>query len=64
MDKKMMSSAKNVALGLAMGTAATVAGAYYLKDNEKMVRSATNKVKKSGRIISRAGDDVVKELYE
>ena len=54
---------KSAMIGMAVGTAVTAAGAMYLKDNST-AQKAVNKAKESKRIITRAGENIIKEITD
>lgn len=55
---------RSAMIGMAVGTALTAAGAVYLKENKQMTEEAMTKAKNSKRIITRAGENIIKEISE
>ncbi|MBQ6896878.1 MAG: hypothetical protein IJN69_06690 [Oscillospiraceae bacterium] len=64
MENKTMNMVRSAMVGMAVGTALTAAGALYLKDNQSMANDAVKKARKSKRIITRAGEDVIREIKD
>ncbi len=58
-----MNMLKSMVFGVAVGTALTAAGAVYMNEN-KTAQKVMNKAKKSKRIITRAGENVIKEITD
>ena len=63
MKNHSMGIIKSAMIGMALGTAVTAAGAMYLKDNTT-AQKAVHKAKESKRIISRAGENIIKEITD
>ena len=63
MKNNGMSIIKSAMIGMAVGTAVTAAGALYMKDNST-AQKAMNKAKESKRIITRAGENIIKEITD
>ena len=64
MENKTMNIMRSAMIGMAVGTALTAAGAMYLKENKNIAESAVQKAKRSKKIITRAGENVVREIIE
>ena len=64
MENKTMNIMRSAMIGMAVGTALTAAGALYLKENKNIAESAVQKAKRSKKIITRAGENVVREIIE
>ena len=64
MKNNMMGTVRSVMIGMAVGTAITAAGAVYLKDNKSAVENAARKAQNSKRIITRAGENVIREITD
>ena len=63
MKSNGMNIIKSAMIGMAVGTAVTAAGAMYIKDSST-AQKAMNKAKESKRIITRAGENIIKEISE
>ncbi|MBE6888099.1 MAG: hypothetical protein E7484_06780 [Ruminococcaceae bacterium] len=63
MKNNGMGMIRSAMIGMAVGTAITAAGAMYLKDNSS-VQSAMHKAKESKKIITRAGENIVREIRD
>lgn len=59
-----MGMIRSAMIGMAVGTALTAAGAMYLKENSASAQKAMNKAKASKRIITRAGENIIKEITD
>lgn len=55
---------RSAMIGMAVGTAITAAGAMYLKENSASAQKAMQKAKESKRIITRAGENIVREITD
>lgn len=64
MEHKTMNIMRSAMIGMAVGTALTAAGAIYIKENKNLAESAVQKAKRSKRIITRAGENVIREIIE
>ncbi len=64
MENKTMNIMKSAMIGMAVGTALTAAGAMYIKENKNLAEEAMMKAKRSKRIITRAGENVIKEIRD
>lgn len=64
MENKTMNIMKSAMIGMAVGTALTAAGAMYIKENKNIAEDALLKAKRSKRIITRAGENVIKEIRD
>ena len=64
MEKKTMNIMRSAMVGMAVGTALTAAGAMYIKENKNIANSAVQKAKQSKNIITRAGENVIREIIE
>ena len=64
MENRMMNTVKNMAIGMAVGTAVAAAGAMYLNENKQVTRKAMNKMEKGKKIITRAGEDIIREIND
>jgi len=49
---------------MAGGTAGTAAGTMYLKENRQIADGVVKKAKNSKKIITRAGENVIKEITD
>ncbi|MBR5251323.1 MAG: hypothetical protein IKV52_00685 [Oscillospiraceae bacterium] len=63
MEKKNTGILRSAMIGMAVGTALTAAGAMYVKENRTAQR-AMDKAKESKRIITRAGENIIREIRE
>ncbi len=63
MNNGMMNIVRSGLIGMAVGTAVTMAGMMYVNDN-KTANEVMNKAKNSKRIITRAGENVIKEITD
>ena len=63
MKSNGMNIIKSAMIGMAVGTAVTAAGAMYIKDSSA-AQKAMNKAKENKRIITRAGENIIKEISE
>ena len=63
MENNAMGLIRSCLVGMAMGTAIT-AGEIYMNENNITAKKAMNKAKASKRIITRAGENIVKEIKE
>lgn len=54
---------RSAMIGMAVGTALTAAGAMYVKEN-KTAQKAVDKAMESKRIITQAGENIVKEIKD
>ena len=63
MKSNGMNIIKSAMIGMAVGTAVTAAGAMYIKDSST-AQKAMNKAKESKRIITRAGENIIKEITD
>ena len=64
MEHKTMNIMRSAMIGMAVGTALTAAGAIYIKENKNLAESAVQKAKRSKRIITHAGENVIREIIE
>ena len=64
MENKTMNIMRSAMIGMAVGTALTAAGAIYIKENKNIADSAVRKAKQSKKIITRAGENVIREIIE
>ena len=64
MENKTMNIMRSAMIGMAVGTALTAAGAIYIKENKNLADSAVRKAKQSKKIITRAGENVIREIKE
>ena len=64
MSSNVMNIVRSGLIGMAVGTAVTVAGMMYVSDNRTAANKVMNKAKNSKRIITRAGENVIKEISE
>lgn len=63
MENRMMKAVKNMALGVAVGAAATMAGALYMSDN-RTAQKAVRNAKCTGQKLARAGRDMVDDMMD
>ena len=61
MENRMMKAVKNMAIGAAVGAAAITASAMYISDN-RQAQKAVNNVKRTGKKIARAGQNVMDDM--
>ncbi|MBQ9844558.1 MAG: hypothetical protein IJO54_00530 [Oscillospiraceae bacterium] len=64
MKNKAMNMVRSAMIGMAVGTAITAAGAMYIKENKAAAENAMQKAKNSKRIITRAGENVIREITD
>ena len=64
MKNNAMGTVRSVMIGMAVGTAITAAGAVYLKENKSVTENAARKAQNSKRIITRAGENVIREITD
>ena len=64
MNSGIMNIVRSGLIGMAVGTAVTVAGVMYINDNKAAANSVMNKAKNSKKIITRAGENVIKEITD
>lgn len=64
MENNLMNTVRSAMIGMAVGTALTAAGAIYLKENKQITNNAVRKAKNSKQIITRAGENVIKEIRD
>ena len=64
MENKIMNTVRSAMIGMAVGTALTAAGALYIKENKQLASNAVRKAKNSKNIITRAGENVIKEIKD
>ena len=64
MNNGMMNIVRSGLIGMAVGTAVTVAGVMYINDNKSTANKVMNKAKNSKKIITRAGENVIKEITD
>ena len=64
MNNGIMNMMRSGLIGMAVGTAVTVAGVMYINDNKSVANKAINKAKNSKRIITRAWENVIKEITD
>lgn len=64
MNSGMMNIVRSGLIGMAVGTAVTVAGVMYINDNKTAANRVVNKAKNSKKIITRAGENVIKEITD
>ena len=64
MKNKAMNMVRSAMIGMAVGTAITAAGAMYIKENKAAAENAIQKAKNSKRIITRAGENVIREITD
>ena len=60
----VMNIVKSMAVGMAVGTAITAAGAVYISENKSEAQKAIKKAKNSKKIITRAGENIIREITE
>ena len=63
MENSAMGLVKSCIVGMAVGTALT-AGAMYVNENKTTAKKMMHKAKASKRIITRAGENVIKEITD
>ncbi len=63
MEIKGMGIVRTAILGMAVGSALT-AGAMYVNENRCTAQKAMQKAKESKRIITRAGENIIKEITD
>ena len=51
-------------IGMAVGTALTAAGVMYIKESKDATNKAISKAKESKRIITRAGESIIREITD
>ena len=61
MENKMLTAAKNMAIGMAMGAVAATAGAIYINEN-RQAQKAVKQVKRTGRKIVKASRDMMEDM--
>ena len=61
MENKMLTAAKNMAIGVAMGAVAATAGAIYINEN-RQAQKAVKQVKRTGRKIVKASRDMMDDM--
>ena len=61
MENKMLTAAKNMAIGMAMGAVAATAGAIYINEN-RQAQKAVKQVKRTGRKIVKASRDMMDDM--
>ena len=61
MENKMLTAAKNMAIGMAMGAVAATAGAIYINEN-RQAQKAVKQVKRTGRKIAKASRDMMDDM--
>ncbi|MBQ6929731.1 MAG: hypothetical protein IJN27_05475 [Oscillospiraceae bacterium] len=64
MNNSVMNMMRSGLIGMAVGTAVTVAGVMYVSENKSAANKVMNKAKNSKRIITRAGENVIKEITD
>ena len=64
MNNGMMNIVRSGLIGMAVGTAVTMAGVMYINDNKTAANKVMHKAKNSKRIITRAGENVIKEITD
>ena len=64
MNNGIMNMVRSGLIGMAVGTAVTVAGVMYVNENKTAANKVINKARNSKRIITRAGENVVKEITD
>ncbi|MBE6878473.1 MAG: hypothetical protein E7488_04830 [Ruminococcaceae bacterium] len=64
MKSNVMNIVRSAMIGMAVGTAVTAAGAMYLKENRQIADGVVKKAKNSKKIITRAGENVIKEITD
>ncbi|MBR2027658.1 MAG: hypothetical protein IKA10_01550 [Oscillospiraceae bacterium] len=64
MNNGMMGMVRSGLIGMAVGTAVTMAGVMYVKDNKDTADKVMKKAKNSRKIITRAGENVIKEITD
>ena len=57
----MLTAAKNMAIGMAMGAVAATAGAIYINEN-RQAQKAVKQVKRTGRKIVKASRDMMDDM--
>lgn len=62
MEHKIKHTARNMAIGVAIGTAVAAAGAAYINENRPQAKKAMRKVKEGQKIITRAGESIIREI--
>lgn len=63
MKNNGMGIIRSAMIGMAVGTAITAAGAMYIKENAT-AQKAMHKAKESKRIITKAGENIIKEITD
>ncbi len=63
MENRMMKAVKNMAIGAAVGAAAITAGAMYVNEN-RQAQKAVNNVKRTGKKIVRAGQNMMDDMMK
>ena len=64
MNSGIMNIVRSGLIGMAVGTAVTVAGVMYINDNKATANNVMTKAKNSKKIITRAGENVIKEITD
>ena len=64
MEMSAMNMIRSAVVGMVVGTAITAAGAMYISENKSMAQDAMRKAQKSKRIITRAGENVIREIRD
>lgn len=64
MENSVMNMMRSCLVGIAVGTAVTAAGAMYVSNNKSAANNVIKKAKNSKRIITRAGENVIKEITD
>ena len=63
MESKVMGIVRTAIIGMAVGSALT-AGAMYVNENRYAAQRAMQKAKESKRIITRAGENIIREITD
>ena len=63
MKNNGMGMIRSAMIGMAVGTAITAAGAMYMKESAT-AQKAMHKAKESKRIITKAGENIIKEITD
>ncbi len=64
MNSNISNLMRSCLVGVAVGSAATAAGVMYINENKSAANKVMKKAKNSKRIITRAGENVIKEITD
>ncbi len=64
MNKNCMNVVCSMAIGAAVGTALTAASAMCMNENKSATQKAMQKAKASKRILTKAGENIIKEITD